>query len=323
MQHAKCRIKELEDFKEYLIGTGGWAYFQVPGVNSLTAYSKVFNFVEVNSTFYQIPALSEVERWRSMVPADFQFSVRAHRSITQTYKFRPVQQSVETLEKMREVCRILKAGILHLQILSSIELNRQLANDICQLLSSVDLRNLRVALEVRQAPGQELPLELLKVMLDENMVHCADLSKGEKPAYESDILYTRLFGKGQHNIYQPTDGELVEIDRRASHSKSQKVVMSFHFVRMYKDAARLKMYKQTGKFPTITRSTGISSLEEVLREDAEFPATKQELIRKQGWKLFDMTETARVHVEEALKKLPEGTYGNIAEVIDKLERMTG
>jgi uncharacterized protein YecE (DUF72 family) len=308
--------------KEYLIGTGGWAYFQVPGVNSLAAYSKVFNFVEVNSTFYQIPPLSEVEKWRRIVAPDFQFSVRAHRSIVQTYKFRPVQQAIEILERMRQICRVLKADVLHLQTLPSLKLNRPLADDIRQLLSSLDLGKLRMAFEVRETSRQELPPELLKIMQDKNMIHCVDLSKGEEPAYESDVLYTRLFGKGQQNIYQPTDGELVEIDRRASSSKSQKVAMSFHFVRMYKDAARLKMYKQTGKFPMITRSTGISSLEEVLKEDAEFPATKQQLIRKQGWKLFDMTETARVHVEEALQKLPEGTYNSITQVIDKLGHFT-
>jgi len=308
--------------KEYLIGAGGWAYFQVPGVSSLAAYSKVFNFVEVNSTFYQKPPLNEVEKWRRLVPPDFQFSVRAHRSICHTYKFQPVEQAIETLEKMRKICQVLKANILHLQVPRSFRLNRASVKDLRLLLSSLDLGNMRVALELRQAPGQVLSPELLKIMQDKNMVHCVDLSKGEEPAYGSDLLYTRLFGKGQHNIYQSTDGELVEIDRRASGSKSQKVAMSFHFVRMYKDAVRLKKYKQTGKFPMITRSTGISSLEEVLREDAEFPATKQQLIRKQGWKLFDMTETARVHAEEALQELPEETYNNIAEVMDKLEHIT-
>ena len=308
--------------KEYLIGAGGWAYFQVPGVSSLAAYSKVFNFVEVNSTFYQKPPLDEVEKWRRLVPPDFQFSVRAHRSISHTYKFQPVEQAIETLEKMRKMCQVLRANILHLLVPRSFRLNRASVRDLRLLLSSLDLGNMRVALELRQAPGQVLSPELLKIMQDKNMVHCVDLSKGEEPAYGSDLLYTRLFGKGQHNIYQPTDGELVEIDRRASGSKSQKVAMSFHFVRMYKDAVRLKKYKQTGKFPMITRSTGISSLEEVLREDAEFPATKQQLIRKQGWKLFDMTETARVHAEEALQELPEETYNNIAEVMDKLEHIT-
>jgi uncharacterized protein YecE (DUF72 family) len=304
--------------KEYLIGAGGWAYFQVPGVNSLAAYSKVFNFVEVNSTFYQTPPLNEVEKWRRQVPPDFQFSVRAHRSIALTYKFQPVEQAVETLEKMRKICQVLKANILHLQVPKSFRLNLASVKDFRFLFSSMHLENIRVALEIRQAPGQMLPPELLKIMQDKNMVHCIDLSKGEEPAYESDLLYTRLFGKGQHNIYQPTDGELVEIDHKASASRSQKVAMSFHFVRMYKDAVRLKKYKQTGNFPMVTKSTGLSSLEEVLKEDAEFPATKQQLVHKQGWKLFDMTETARVHAEEALQKLPEGTYNNIAEVMDQL-----
>jgi uncharacterized protein YecE (DUF72 family) len=304
--------------KEYLIGAGGWAYFQVPGVNSLAAYSKVFNFVEANSTFYQIPPLNEVEKWRKLVPLDFQFSVRAHRSIAATYKFQRVEQAVENLEKMIKICQVLKANILHLQVPRSFRLNLASIRDFRFLFSSVNLGNMRVALEVRQAPGQVPPPELLKIMQDRNMVHCVDLSKGEEPAYESDLMYTRLFGKGHHNIYQPTDGELVEIDQRASASKSEKVAMSFHFVRMYKDAVRLKKYRQTGKFPMVTRSTGLSSLEEVLREDAEFPATKRQLIHKQGWKLFDMTETARVHAEEALQKLPEGTYDNIAEVMDQL-----
>jgi len=308
--------------KEYLIGAGGWAYFQVPGVNSLTAYSRAFNFVEVNSTFYQIPSLNEVEKWRRLVPQDFQFSVRAHRSIAHAYKFRPVQQAIETLEKMKKICQILRANILHFQVPRSFRLNQASVEDLRLLLCSTHSGNVRVALEVRQGPRQMLPQELLKIMQDRNMVHCVDLSKGEEPAYESDLLYTRLFGKGQHNIYQPTDGELVEIDRMASGSKSQKVAMSFHFVRMYKDAVRLKKYKQTGKFPMITRSTGMSSLEEVLREDAEFPATKQQLVRKQGWKLFDMTEAVRVHAQEALQKLPEGTYNNLAEVTDKLEHVT-
>jgi len=89
-------------------------------------------------------------------------------------------------------------------------------------------------------------------------------------------------------------------------------------VRMYKDAARLKIYKQTGKFPKITRSTGLDSLEEVLKEDAVFPATKQDLIERQGWKLFDETETKRVHLAEYLDGLPDRMYENLRQVTDKL-----
>jgi hypothetical protein len=99
--------------------------------------------------------------------------------------------------------------------------------------------------------------------------------------------------------------------------------MSFHFVRMYKDAARLKIYKQTGKFPKVTRSTGLSSLEEVLGEDALFPATKQELMHHQGWKIFDLNEDRRAHARYLLQDLPERTYSNLDEVIQDLKSELG
>jgi hypothetical protein len=183
----------------------------------------------------------------------------------------------------------------------------------------MSLQKLRLALEIRGVRPAQLPPELLKIMQDYNIVHSTDISRGEMPAYQSDILYSRLFGKGRHNVYQPTDEELSEIDTKASSGKSEKIVMSFHFVRMYKDAARLKTYKQTGKFPMVTSSTGLTSVEEILREDARFPSTKQELIRSQGWKIVDLTETERIHVADLLEKLPEATYNNLGEVADRLE----
>jgi N-dimethylarginine dimethylaminohydrolase len=72
----------------------------------------------------------------------------------------------------------------------------------------------------------------------------------------------------------------------------------------------------------ITRSTGIASLEEVLSEDAAFPTTKQDLIHKQGWKLFDVTETERTRAGEYLERLPDGTYNDLTEVTDRLASMT-
>jgi hypothetical protein len=108
------------------------------------------------------------------------------------------------------------------------------------------------------------------------------------------------------------------VDHEASSGSFEKVAMSFHFVRMYKDAARLKIYKQTGKFPNITKSVGLYSLDEILSEDAHFPMTKQELIYSQGWKLFDMTKDRRMHASDLLTKLPERTYSNINEVIEGL-----
>jgi uncharacterized protein YecE (DUF72 family) len=304
--------------KEYLIGTGGWAYFQVPGLHPLVAYSRAFNFVEVNSTFYQMPAMEEVERWRRLVPSDFQFAVRAYRAITHENKLQPEAETFEALEKIRQVCRALNADILHLQTPPSLKLDGASASKLDDLVTSANLGKIRIALEIRSTRSSELPPELVRVMQDHGMIHCVDLSRGETPAYQSNTLYTRLFGKGSHNMYQPTDEELAEVDHKASGGNFERVVMSFHFVRMYKDAARLKIYKQTGKFPTVTKSTGLSSLDEVLSEDARFPTTKQDLIYSQGWKLFDMTEDRRMCTSGLLMRLPERKYNSVNEVIDEL-----
>jgi uncharacterized protein YecE (DUF72 family) len=309
--------------KEYLIGTGGWAYFQVPGLRSLAAYSKAFNFVEVNSTFYEIPPLKQVEKWRRMVSQDFQFTVRAHQTITHKNRFQPTRETLEDFQKIRKICQILKAEIIHFQTPPSLKMEHTSIKNLHDFLSSVNLGKMRIALEIRGTSPSQLPQELVKTMQEHNVIHCIDLSKGEMPAYDSDILYSRLFGKGYHNVYQPTDQELRQIDKKASKGNFKKVILSFHFTKMFKDAARLEIYKQTGKFPKITKSTGLPSLEEVLKEDARFPATRQELIHSQGWKLFDRTPDKRALTRELLQELPEKTYHDLEEVMQTLKPIVG
>jgi len=303
---------------KFLIGAGGWAYFQVPGLHPLAAYSRAFDFVEVNSTFYEIPNLKLVESWRRLVPSNFEFAVRCNKALTHKYKFQSIPEAFEVLERMITICDILKAEVLHLQTPATFQFTKTNIDLMRNFFSSTGLRGIRVALEMR---GSEKSLgpDLVKTMQDCNMVHCVDLSKDEEPAYKSDILYSRLFGKGSHNVYQPTDEELRKIDRKTSRGKHKTVAVSFHFVRMYKDAARFKIYKETGKFPKVTKSAGIGSLTEVLQEDAKFPSSKQELIRHQGWKLIDLTEDKRVHATYIIEKLPEKTYNSIDEVVETLQ----
>ncbi len=302
----------------YLIGAGGWAYFQVAGVHPLVAYSKAFDFVEVNSAFYEIPNLKLVESWRRLVSPNFEFAVRCNRALTHKYKFKPTPEAFDVLEKMTTICSTLKAEILHLQTPPTFQPSKTNVDLIRNFFSTTDLKGIRIALEIR---GGKRPLNsyVIKTMQDNNFIHCVDLSKDEEPAYKSDILYSRLFGKGPHNIYQPTDEELRKIDRKASRGGHKTVAVSFHFVRMYKDAARLKIYKKTGKFPMVTKSTGLTSLVDVLREDAKFPSSKRELIRHQGWKLIDQTNDKRVHASYVLEKLPEKTYNSVNEVVQTLK----
>lgn len=84
---------------DYLIGAGGWAYFMVPGVRPLVAYSRLFDFVEVNSTFYEVPSLKTVESWRRSERPDFEFSVRCNRAVTHKHMFQLNQEALSSSTK--------------------------------------------------------------------------------------------------------------------------------------------------------------------------------------------------------------------------------
>ncbi len=303
--------------KDFRVGTGGWAYFQVPGMDSLTAYSKAFNFVEVNSTFYTIPSINEVTSWRRRVKSDFEFSVRCHQDLTHKYNLRPIAESYQILNKMLKICKTLNANILHIQTPPKFKITPSKTDSIRDLLSSFQFKGIRLAWEIRQT--NQWPSYLTNLMQDINIIPCADLSKEEEP-FPSDILYSRLFGRGSHNIFQFEDEELRTIDDRAFKGDQKKVILSFHSLKMFKDAARLKIFKETGNFPSVTNSTGLSSLKEVLSEDAKFPSTKKELVIHQGWKVFDLTSIERIHTHKILDKLPERNYSNLDDVLKELEK---
>jgi uncharacterized protein YecE (DUF72 family) len=307
---------------DYRIGAGGWAYFQVPVVDPLTAYSKAFNFVEVNSTFYETPAARMVEAWREKVPNDFEFSVRVHRDVSHNYKLEPVKESHRLLSRDIEICRALHSSILQLETPKSLKITQRKANALRDLLASADTKGIRIAWEIRSEPWSE-PLNpfLVNTMQDLNVIPCVDLSK-EEPPYRTDVLYTRLFGKGRHNIYQFDDKELKQIREKIHSGDEKKVVLSFHGLKMYLDAARFKLYNESLKFQPVTKSVGLSSLREVLSEDARFPMTRDQLINHQGWKVIDLTPSERVHSSEILKRLNDRTYRSIDDVINTLELET-
>jgi uncharacterized protein YecE (DUF72 family) len=303
---------------EYRIGAGGWAYFQVPGMDSLTAYSDAFNFVEVNSTFYETPRISQVAVWRQKVSTDFEFSVRCHKDLTHKYKLEPTEECHRILLENMKICEALRAPIMQLQTPQSFKVTKHTSDGVKDLLSSASLKGVRVAWEIRsKIKGESLPSYLQKVMQDLDIIHCVDISK-EDPAYSSDILYTRLFGKGRHNIYQFDDRELEQIREKTVKGEEKKVVLSFHGLKMYLDAARFKVYNEKLTFPPVTRSVGLSSLREVLSEDAKFPSTKKALIERQGWRVFDLSPTERIHSSEILEKLREKSYASLDEVITTL-----
>jgi uncharacterized protein YecE (DUF72 family) len=96
------------------VGTSGWHYDhwkgpfypdEVTGGDRLEYYAKRFRTVEVNSSFYRLPEVRTLRRWRETVPRGFAFSVKASRYITHVKKLKdpgdtlpPLLNRIESLE---------------------------------------------------------------------------------------------------------------------------------------------------------------------------------------------------------------------------------
>lgn len=87
-----------------LIGTCGWGYDdwdgvfyprEVGGVHRLEYYARQFQTVEIDSTFYSIPARTTVQGWRQRSPDGFIFSAKFPRSITHEARLRGAGEQAE------------------------------------------------------------------------------------------------------------------------------------------------------------------------------------------------------------------------------------
>lgn len=299
------------------VGAGGWGYFRIPGEDRLSGYAKAFPFVEVNSTFYEYPDPRTVASWRRRVPRGFQFSVRAHRDVTHREALRPTKPARSSFARTARIAETLRALAVVLETPASVSLGREEANGLRDLVASAGLR-CAVALEARAYAGRSLPAAVAATMEDLNVADAVDFSR-QGPRTESTIAYGRLFGSGEQNRWEFTDDELMEAQVRAESRKGDHVLYAFHGVRMYKDAARFLTYVRSGKFPRATKNVGLSSLEEILRADASFPATKAGLFREHGWRVIDLTADSRVHASELLAKLPDESFHSANAVVAALK----
>ncbi len=87
------------------IGTSGWVYphwrgrfypADAPQQRWLEYYARHFDTVEVNNTFYRLPAARAFDAWARRVPAGFLFALKASRFITHVKRLRGAAAPVRT-----------------------------------------------------------------------------------------------------------------------------------------------------------------------------------------------------------------------------------
>jgi uncharacterized protein YecE (DUF72 family) len=108
----------------WFIGTMGFSFqdwignFYPKGLRQdrfLSYYSRFFNSVEIDSTFYGTPNRSKVLRWKTITPMDFKISVKMPRSITHDAGLRNVKyETKEFVERVKELGE--KLGVVLIQM---------------------------------------------------------------------------------------------------------------------------------------------------------------------------------------------------------------
>src|SRR5205085_5337630 len=158
--------------KRIYLGTQGWNYegwigpFYPPGSKAkemLSLYAEVFDTVEVDSTFYAIPAENSVKGWAARTPTDFKFSLKLPSEITHKNRLR---ESEGLLEQFIDRVSLLgpKLGCVLIQLPPDFSPNEQAAfGNFMDLLPSQP----RFAVEFRDATW--LNLETVKILARKNV----------------------------------------------------------------------------------------------------------------------------------------------------------
>ncbi len=99
------------------IGTSGFQYPEwkgtfypetMPTAKMLPYYAERFSATEVNYTFRQIPSTKTMERWTSLTPQEFRFSLKAPQKVTHFAKLR---ECADTLRYFHQVTSQLGAKL--------------------------------------------------------------------------------------------------------------------------------------------------------------------------------------------------------------------
>ncbi len=95
-----------------LIGTSGWHYAHwvgpcypesTPGPEFLAYYTSHFGTVEINNTFYQLPAIHTLRDWHAGTSTDFLLARKGNRFITHMKKLKDPRQNMKRFFRTIEV----------------------------------------------------------------------------------------------------------------------------------------------------------------------------------------------------------------------------
>lgn len=187
-------------YLKFYIGCSGWSYTAWKGPfypsdikNSkwLEFYSKVFDYVEIDSSFYNIPNIFMVKQWFKKTQEDFTFTAKFPKVITHDKRLKNVDNELQLFFKAIEPLYDKTLALL-IQLPPSIEIMEGLER-LRELVHKLDNR-FRYAVEVRhQSWFQDLAYNFFA---NNNicMVWSQIVGIRTPPIVTSDFLYLRFIG---------------------------------------------------------------------------------------------------------------------------------
>lgn len=189
-------------------------------------YAQILATVEVQQTFYQPPQIKTLERWRDVVPVDFEFALKAWQLITHEAKsptfrrlkkvltdeeretagyFKPTAIVSEAWETTLECAKALRAKIVLFQCPASFKPYTENIENLEKFFSTVERGGLNFAWE----PRGDWDAKLIK-SLCENLGLWHAVDPFSKQTVTTDKCYYRMHGRTGFR-YKYEEEELAEL----------------------------------------------------------------------------------------------------------------
>ena len=219
-------------------------------VMSQRGYFKLFNHLEIQQTFYQLPRLQTAEKWRYIAPSGFEYTMKVwqlitHETTSPTYRrlgkkipaskahrygrFQPTAEVMEAWDRTAMFAGALGAKVVLFQCPASFRPNKVNVGNMKEFFARIDRQGLQLAWEPRGVWPAELIGELCQ---DLQLIHCVDPFKNS-PVY-GEFQYFRLHGITGYS-YRYTDEDL---QRLRIWVQEKPTYLFFNNNRMKDDALR-------------------------------------------------------------------------------------
>ncbi len=287
---------------------------------SRNKYWESLSLVELNNTFYSYPRIQTVVKWREEAPKDFEFTVKAHQDISHKSRLR-LETALEPFEKMKGICRELRAKILLIQTPASFTPEGLEAAE--RFFKSISRNGLTIAWETRGPVWEEQKVrQRLKPILEKlDVPHVTDPFK-TVPVYTGRKAYFRLHGRGEEMYYyQYSDDELRDLYNLVEpfSREGSEVYVLFNNLSMFDDSKRFLSLVKEGRIPPLREKKGLEAVGDLLSRIV-YPSTKSAISKKVGWNLIETVEGRQIRLSELLDDLPSRTYKNVEDLLSELRK---